>query len=190
MTTLFTRRRYPLSLLMGLLFAAFLPRITVDEEGRFNVDTPMAYAESGSGSDGKGGGSGNSGSGSDNSGSGSGSDNSGSGSGKSGSGSGNSSSGSGSGSGNSGSGGGSGNSGGKDDGGNSSNNRGSRKKDPSSVTSDLRGSGSNLHLIYSNGWEEKIKSGRYVLRDPYGQTVKRRAATQADLERMRKAAGK
>ncbi len=156
MTTLFTRRRYPLSLLMGLLFAAFLPRITVDEEGRFNVDTPMAYAESGSGSDGKGGGSGNSGSGSDNSGSGSGS----------------------------------GNSGGKDDGGNSSNNRGSRKKDPSSVTSDLRGSGSNLHLIYSNGWEEKIKSGRYVLRDPYGQTVKRRAATQADLERMRKAAGK
>ena len=167
MTTLFTRRRYPLSLLMGLLFAAFLPRITVDEEGRFNVDTPMAYAESGSGSDGKGGGSGNSGSGSDNSGSGSGS-----------------------GSGNSGSGGGSGNSGGKDDGGNSSNNRGSRKKDPSSVTSDLRGSGSNLHLIYSNGWEEKIKSGRYVLRDPYGQTVKRRAATQADLERMRKAAGK
>ncbi len=165
MTTLFTRRRYPLSLLMGLLFAAFLPRITVDEEGRFNVDTPMAYAESGSGSDGKGGGSGNSGSGSDNSGSGSGS-------------------------GNSGSGGGSGNSGGKDDGGNSSNNRGSRKKDPSSVTSDLRGSGSNLHLIYSNGWEEKIKSGRYVLRDPYGQTVKRRAATQADLERMRKAAGK
>ncbi len=176
MTTLFTRRRYPLSLLMGLLFAAFLPRITVDEEGRFNVDTPMAYAESGSGSDGKGGGSGNSGSGSDNSGSGSGSGNSGSGSG--------------SGSGNSGSGGGSGNSGGKDDGGNSSNNRGSRKKDPSSVTSDLRGSGSNLHLIYSNGWEEKIKSGRYVLRDPYGQTVKRRAATQADLERMRKAAGK
>ncbi len=167
MTTLFTRRRYPLSLLMGLLFAAFLPRITVDEEGRFNVDTPMAYAESGSGSDGKGGGSGNSGSGSDNSGSGSGSGNSGSGSGS-----------------------GSGNSGGKDDGGNSSNNRGSRKKDPSSVTSDLRGSGSNLHLIYSNGWEEKIKSGRYVLRDPYGQTVKRRAATQADLERMRKAAGK
>jgi hypothetical protein len=171
MTTLFTRRRYPLSLLMGLLFAAFLPRITVDEEGRFNVDTPMAYAESGSGSGGKGGGSGNS-----NSGSGSGSDNSGNGSG-----SGNSGSGSGSGS---------GNSGGKDDGGNSSNNRGSRKKDPSSVTSDLRGSGSNLHLIYSNAWEEKIKSGRYVLRDPYGQTVKRRAATQADLERMRKAAGK
>ena len=185
MTTLFTRRRYPLSLLMGLLFAAFLPRITVDEEGRFNVDTPMAYAESGSGSDGKGGGSGNSGSGSGGSGGGnSGSGNSGGGNSGSGCGnSGNSGSGSGSGSGNSGS-------GGKDDSGNSSNNRGSRKKDPSSVTSDLRGSGSNLHLIYSNGWEEKIKSGRYVLRDPYGQTVKRRAATQADLERMRKAAGK
>ena len=173
MTTLLTRRRCPLSLLMGLLFAAFLPRITVDEEGRFNVDTPMAYAESGSGIDGKGGGSGNSGSGSgSNSGSGSGDSGSGSGSGNSGSGDGNSGS------------------GGKDDGGTSSNNRGSRKKDPSSVTSDLRGSGSNLHLIYSNGWEEKIKSGRYVLRDPYGQTVKRRAATQADLERMRKAAGK
>ena len=45
----------------------------------------------------------------------------------------------------------------------------------------------NLHLRYSNGWDERILNGRYILVDPEGRTVTRRAATAKDLERMRAA---
>ena len=47
----------------------------------------------------------------------------------------------------------------------------------------------NLHLRYPNGWDEKIRNGRYILIDPEGRTVTNRAATFADIDRMRDAAG-
>lgn len=57
---------------------------------------------------------------------------------------------------------------------------------PSSQNSDRP---ENLHLRYPNGWDEKIRSGRYILIDPEGRTVTNRAATFADLDRMRDVAG-
>lgn len=51
------------------------------------------------------------------------------------------------------------------------------------------GSSSNLHLQYTNGWNERIRNGRYRLVDPEGRTVSDRWATTKDLMRMRKAAG-
>ena len=57
---------------------------------------------------------------------------------------------------------------------------------PSSQNSDRP---QNLHLRYPNGWDEQIRSGRYILTDPDGRTVSNRPATFADLDRMREAAG-
>lgn len=47
----------------------------------------------------------------------------------------------------------------------------------------------NLHLRYSNGWQEWVRDGRYRLIDPQGRTVSDRRATANDLARMRTAAG-
>lgn len=47
----------------------------------------------------------------------------------------------------------------------------------------------NLHLRYSNGWEETIRDGRSVLPDPQGRTVSNRRATFDDLTRMCDSAG-
>lgn len=47
----------------------------------------------------------------------------------------------------------------------------------------------NLHLRYPNGWDERIRNGRYILVDPEGRTVTNRRATMGDLDRMRDAAG-
>ena len=47
----------------------------------------------------------------------------------------------------------------------------------------------NLHLRYPNGWDEKIRNGRYILTDPKGRTVTNRPAAFSDLERMRDIAG-
>ena len=58
-----------------------------------------------------------------------------------------------------------------------------------SVTSNFTKVGGNLRLVYSNGWEERIRNGRYRLTDPKGRTVSFRAATEADVIRMRQIAG-
>ena len=66
---------------------------------------------------------------------------------------------------------------------------GGRDDDRDAVSMQATGSGDSLHLQYSNGWQEWVRDGRYVLLDPEGQTVSNRAATREDLARMRAAAG-
>lgn len=162
-------------LVLGVMIAACPFEFSFDFESGLHAKAMIALAKSGSGKDGDGGdddSGDNSGSGSGNSGS----DNSGSGSGNSGSGS--------SGSGNSDSGSGSGNSGS----GSSNSGSGSQGNGKSSAGPRLQEVGLNLHLTYSNGWEEEILNGRYELKDPQGRTVSRRSATKVDYGRMREAA--
>lgn len=45
--------------------------------------------------------------------------------------------------------------------------------------------GQDLRIQYSNGWDERIRGGRYRLLDPSGQIVTDRPATGQDRERMR-----
>lgn len=47
----------------------------------------------------------------------------------------------------------------------------------------------NLHLKYPNGWDERIRNGRYTLIDPHRRKVADRAATFEDYRRMRTVAG-
>lgn len=49
------------------------------------------------------------------------------------------------------------------------------------------GTGSNLELRYSDGWKEVVDNGRYVLRDPNGNTIINRLAKNADVARLRSA---
>jgi len=68
-------------------------------------------------------------------------------------------------------------------------NNGKTNSADNEVTSEILGSGNNLHLRYSNGWQEWVRNGRYRLVDPNGHTVADRRAKQSDLDRMRAAAG-
>ncbi len=178
-------------LAVGLMFAVCPVGISFDFESGVHAKVMIVFAKSGSGRDGDSG---------DNSGGGDGSgSSSGSGGGRdSNSGGGNSGSGggghSGTGSGSD-SGGGSGSSSGSGNGNGSSSGSGSASsvsssegKGKSLSAPRLREVGQNLQLIYSNGWEEKIFNGRYELKDPMGRTVSLRSATQADHDRLRRAA--
>lgn len=54
----------------------------------------------------------------------------------------------------------------------------------------IRLRGEDLEVIYSDGWHEAIRSGRYELTDPLDRTVIRRRAKQSDYERLSALAGK
>ena len=47
----------------------------------------------------------------------------------------------------------------------------------------------NITLQYTNGWQEWVKDGRYVLIDPKGRTVANRRASRDDVARMRSLVG-
>lgn len=44
--------------------------------------------------------------------------------------------------------------------------------------------GRNVEILYANGWQEEIKSGRYMLTDKYGRVVSSRRTTQEDIDRL------
>jgi hypothetical protein len=44
--------------------------------------------------------------------------------------------------------------------------------------------GRNVEILYANGWQEEIKSGRFTLTDKYGRVVSSRRATQEDIDRL------
>jgi hypothetical protein len=158
----------PLRLILGLTIATLPLRPTFDVDGTPRLLASMAFAESGSGSDGDGdsGSGGNSGGGS-NSGSGSNGSNDGD--------------------------------NGNENGGKQSHINDSKKDLKNKRVDDKKGQyqvvpkavdrGNNLHLQYSNGWEESVANGRYTLVDPQKRTVADRKATQSDFARMRAVAG-
>ncbi|MGL4308962.1 MAG: hypothetical protein ACRCSU_00640 [Paracoccaceae bacterium] len=59
-----------------------------------------------------------------------------------------------------------------------------------SKVAQIRLRGEDIEVIYSDGWREVIRSGRYVLTDPLERTVIRRRAKQSDYERLNALAGK
>jgi hypothetical protein len=46
-----------------------------------------------------------------------------------------------------------------------------------------------IEVVYSDGTKEEIENGRYQRKDAAGRTVEERPATQADIDRLRMAAG-
>jgi len=77
-----------------------------------------------------------------------------------------------------------------DDDDNSGSGNGANGSSANSPASGSGGSISNIRIDYSNGWEERIRGGRYRLKDPKGRTVADRTATQADYRRLREIKGK
>jgi len=49
--------------------------------------------------------------------------------------------------------------------------------------------GADIEVNYASGWKEKIKNGRYELKDPSNRTVVERPATDEDRDRLLAAAG-
>ena len=50
-------------------------------------------------------------------------------------------------------------------------------------------SSAGLEIVYATGWKEEFESGRYELKDPNGNTVVERTATEQDRARMTRLAG-
>ncbi len=45
-------------------------------------------------------------------------------------------------------------------------------------------SGDDIEVEFANGWKEEIEDGQYEMKDPSGNTVVERPATQADRDRL------
>ncbi|MCB1518005.1 MAG: hypothetical protein KDJ19_10385 [Hyphomicrobiaceae bacterium] len=44
--------------------------------------------------------------------------------------------------------------------------------------------GGNFEVVYTGGWKEEISNGNYELKDPNGNTIAHRLATQVDIDRL------
>jgi hypothetical protein len=60
---------------------------------------------------------------------------------------------------------------------------GQRRVDPAAGFS--LGTGGTIEVVHGNGMRERIRAGRYLMRDSKGRTIIERAATKADLRRLR-----
>lgn len=54
----------------------------------------------------------------------------------------------------------------------------------SGFTVEVKTEGSDVEVIYPDGWKEEIRAGVFQLRDPAGRTVVERQATPADIARL------
>jgi len=64
---------------------------------------------------------------------------------------------------------------------------GQRRVDPA-VRFSLR-MGGTIEVVHGNGMRERIRAGRYLMRDSKGRTIIERAATNKDLRRLRNLEG-
>ena len=44
--------------------------------------------------------------------------------------------------------------------------------------------GSNIEIVYTDGWKEEVEAGRYELKDAAGNTVVQRSVTQSEMDRL------
>ncbi len=56
--------------------------------------------------------------------------------------------------------------------------------DDLTTVASLETSASGVEVRYTSGWREQIENGRYELKNPTGQTVEERPATEADHARI------